>query len=119
MILTRVLLTGTGLLLVALAIPLMLRRVKPNDVYGLRVAATFADEWVWYEANALSGRDLMVLGVIQTSLAVVLPLLGAAETAYVVTNIIVLLGGTMAFAIAGVRRANALLARRRAETAAT
>lgn len=47
---------GVGLLLVALGTPLVRRRIRPNWVYGVRVPATLADEWVWYEANAKSGK---------------------------------------------------------------
>lgn len=114
---SSVLFTATGLLLVALAIPLMRRRIQPNGWYGVRVTATFADEWVWYEANARSGRDLMILGVVQTLLAITLPFARVSESTYAVINIGVLLGGTMAMAIAGVRRANTLLAKRKAEGA--
>jgi hypothetical protein len=51
-----------GLLLAVLGWPLAARRVRPNRWYGLRVPATFADERVWYEANAITGRDLVALG---------------------------------------------------------
>ena len=54
MVVLAVVFALTGLLLAGLAVPLMRRRVPPNGLYGLRVAATFADEEVWYEANARS-----------------------------------------------------------------
>ena len=113
MLVVQLLFVGTGLLLVALAIPLIRRRVGPNGWYGLRVEATFADEWVWYEANALAGRDLLILGVLQTSLAVALPWLGVRDLPYAIANIVVQLVGPIVMAIAGVRRANALLRQRR------
>lgn len=108
--------TAVALTLIVLAIPLIRRRVKPNRLYGVRVAATFADEWVWYEANARSGRDLLVLGAIQLACALV-PLLMPRVTAeaYTIGNTAVLLGGTLIFAVAGWRRANRLLAERRAQ----
>jgi hypothetical protein len=46
-----------GLLLVVLGWPMAARRVRPNRWYGLRVPATFADEQVWYDANAVAGRE--------------------------------------------------------------
>lgn len=52
-----------GALFIGLAVPLILRRMPPNSFDGLRVSATVADEWVWYEANARSGWDLLWLGV--------------------------------------------------------
>ena len=51
---------AVGLVLIAFAVPLMRRKVKPNPFYGLRVPPTFADEHVWYDANAKSGRDMFV-----------------------------------------------------------
>jgi uncharacterized membrane protein len=60
-----------GALMCVLAVPLMRRRIKPNGLYGLRVPATFADEWVWYEANARSGRELFALGFCEIILALV------------------------------------------------
>jgi hypothetical protein len=100
--------TGLGLLLVLLAIPLLLRRVPPNAWYGVRVAATFADPWVWYEANALSGRDLLIAGIAQCLTALLLPLFGVSRDVYVGINAAVLLAGSMTFAVIGIRRANRL-----------
>jgi len=51
-----------GLLVVGLSVPMILRRVKPNPWYGFRTPKTLADEEVWYEANAYSGRLLLVVG---------------------------------------------------------
>ena len=62
------LLAGVGLLFVALAVPLILRRVPPNALYGLRVRATFADDDVWYEANVRSARGLLVIGILMAAL---------------------------------------------------
>jgi uncharacterized membrane protein len=53
----------TGAVVIGLAIPLVLRRVKPNHVYGFRVPATLADEHVWFEMNARAGRHLIVIGI--------------------------------------------------------
>src|SRR5262245_32450703 len=111
MVFFSVLFTSVGLLLTALAIPLILRRVKPNGLYGLRVPATFADEWVWYEANARSGRDLLVLGLTQIALALFLPLVpGVTETVYAFGNVAALVLGTLTSCTIGWRRANRLLA---------
>ena len=55
-------------------LPMIQRSGKPNWVYGLRVPATLADDWVWYEADARSGRDPFVLGVVQLLAALFLPL---------------------------------------------
>lgn len=54
---------GTGLLIAALSIPMMLRKIPPNLWYGLRTVETSRDENVWYEANARSGRGGVILGL--------------------------------------------------------
>src|SRR6186997_1123438 len=104
-----VLTAGVGLVFVALAIPLIRRRVPPNSLYGLRVPATFADEGVWYEANARSGRDLLRLGLVLIVLALVLPVTGIAVDVYALAWSAVTVVGTLVVAITGWRRANRLL----------
>jgi len=64
-----------GLIQIGAAIPLLLRRVPPNHLYGLRVSETLSEEAVWYEANARSARDLLGVGVGTIVLAVVLKVL--------------------------------------------
>ncbi len=103
-----------GLLFVGISLPLVRRRVPPNQLYGLRVPATFADEWVWYEANARSGRDFITLGLAIMVVAVVLPFaVRIREPAYSLVLAGVLLVGTIAAAIRGWRTANRLLEERR------
>lgn len=53
-----------NLLLTALSIPLVLRKVKPNHVYGFRVPATLANPELWYEVNAFAGKHLFVTGIV-------------------------------------------------------
>jgi hypothetical protein len=53
-----------GVFFIALAIPLIRRRVKPNWIYGVRFPATLEDESVWYDMNARGGRDLAGIGVV-------------------------------------------------------
>jgi hypothetical protein len=67
---------GIGLLSILVGAPLAARRVPRNRWYGLRVPATFADEDVWYEANAVIGRDVIVLGGVVLVVALALPRLG-------------------------------------------
>ena len=55
---------GSGLLTFLLAIPLILRRVPPNAIYGVRTKASFASDSDWYRINAIGGRYLAVSGTI-------------------------------------------------------
>ena len=108
-------LLGVALLMVVLALPLLQRRIAPNALYGLRVPATFADETVWYDANAAGARDLLIL-------AAMLVVAGAALwVAFPFSSDLALgiacglmVGGVVAVATVGGRRADRLLAERRA-----
>ncbi len=62
---------ATGLLLVAISIPLIQRRIKPNPFYGFRTPTTLKNERVWYEVNAYSGRRLLIAGIIVVITAIV------------------------------------------------
>jgi uncharacterized membrane protein len=103
-----------GILFFVLAWPLANRRVRPNRWYGLRVPATFADETVWYEANAVAGRDMMVFGAVATVISLVLPHIThlRAET-YAVICAGLFGFGSLLLAIRGWRLANRLLRQQR------
>ena len=58
------LLVVSGPLLFVLAIPLWMRLVPPNVLYGVRTRATMADETLWYDVNAACGRDLVFAGAL-------------------------------------------------------
>ncbi|PON18682.1 hypothetical protein C2W62_06700 [Candidatus Entotheonella serta] len=55
------LLAGVGLIVAGY--PLMTRRVPPNYWYGFRVPKTLRDPHVWYDANYVAGRDLLLAGL--------------------------------------------------------
>ncbi len=109
---TILLFLAAGILCIALAIPMIRRRVPPNALYGLRVAATFADESVWYEANARSGHDLLRLGLLTILLALVLPFF-VKDPAYSLLMAGILTAGALGLAVRGWRMANRLLLQRR------
>lgn len=111
---------GVSGLLIVLGLPLAQRRVAPNLLYGLRVPATMSDEWVWYEANAHSGRDLICLGIAQAALALGLAWgLRLPFPSDALVNCAFLLVGTAAFAGIGWRRANSLLHSRQSGASGT
>jgi len=101
-----------GLILIALSVPLILRRVPPNPVYGLRVAATYKDRQVWYDANAASGRDMFVLGVALSLLSVVLPVLGVRDMMYAIAWCVASGGGAVLVGTLGWVRANRMFRER-------
>ena len=58
-----------SLILVAISVPLILRRVPPNGFYGFRTPRTLANPTLWYEANVFSGWSLLLAGVVTALLA--------------------------------------------------
>ncbi len=53
---TLIIILSCDLLFILIAIPLILRRVPPNPVYGFRTRTTLTDNYNWYETNAYFGR---------------------------------------------------------------
>ena len=102
-----------GAVSVLVGLPLAYRRVPRNRWYGLRIPATFADEHVWYEANAVTGRDLIVVGIVLLLLALLLPRVSSGSTpAYAAIFAIVLALGSAVAILRGWRLANRLLRER-------
>jgi archaellum biogenesis protein FlaJ (TadC family) len=64
MIVTIVLLIAVALLAAA-AVPLVLRLVKQNPVYGVPTAQTLRHEALWFKVNAFAGKAvLLACGVV-------------------------------------------------------
>lgn len=102
-----------GFLFIVFSIPLLRRRVGPNAWYGLRVPATLQDEEIWYEANAKTGRDMLLLGVLQLILALGLPLVvDLPPQTYTEVNVGAVSIGAVLAALLGWFRANDLRAER-------
>jgi uncharacterized membrane protein len=109
----QVLFAAVGLVSILVGLPLARRRVRPNRWYGLRVPATFADEYVWYEANAVAGRDLMALGAVLLLVALGLPRAASVSPpAYAVACTVVLAIGSLLCMVRAWRLANRLLRER-------
>jgi uncharacterized membrane protein len=106
----KILFATVGALFIGLGVPLALRRVGPNGLYGLRTPATFANKEVWYEANAISGRDCIALGALLLVLVFVLPyLFPHFGRGYTQVYTAVILAGVLWIGIRGWRKANELL----------
>ena len=62
---------GVGVLFIGIGIPLVLEKIGPNGLYGLRLAKAFTSDAIWYASNKVMGYDLIVAGaVIAAALAV-------------------------------------------------
>ena len=97
----------TGLLFVGLAIPLILKKIGPNQLYGWRTPKAFSSDEIWYEINRYSGRDMLVLGVVQIifniGLLIFADSLGNLMYWLLVPgNLLILVGGTAVMMIRGV-----------------
>jgi len=58
-----ILYVGGGVLMVAIAVPLIQKRIPPNPWYGFRVRQTLDNSNVWYPVNAYAGKCLFRSGI--------------------------------------------------------
>jgi uncharacterized membrane protein len=107
---------AVGMLLIGLGWPLARRRIRPNRWYGLRLPATFADERVWYEANAVAGRDMMAVGAAVGLTGLLLPAAGLHPNLVAVCCAAILTVGSLAATLRAWRLANRLYRRYAAQS---
>jgi SdpI/YfhL protein family len=58
---------------VLISVPLILKLVPPNGIYGFRIPATQASRAIWYPANAFMGWALSAAAVVSATLLLALP----------------------------------------------
>jgi uncharacterized membrane protein len=77
-----------GALMFALAIPMALKLVPPNPVYGIRTSKTLSSREIWYAANRSTGIDMVIAGIVIAVAALVVPRLmpGYSDGAGVLIN---------------------------------
>ena len=56
-----------------IAIPLILRRVPPNSLYGFRTPRTLADRDLWFRVNHFAGWALLIASMGSAALILLLP----------------------------------------------
>ncbi|MBM4319678.1 MAG: SdpI family protein, partial [Deltaproteobacteria bacterium] len=57
---TRITFSVVGALIALACIPLILRKVKPNWLYGFRTRLTLSSPEIWYPANVFGGWALLI-----------------------------------------------------------
>lgn len=65
-------LMASALILMILAYPMFKKKVSPNGFYGFRTKKTLSDKKIWYEANKIAGRDLIIASIL---ILIILPIL--------------------------------------------
>jgi uncharacterized membrane protein len=63
---------ASGVLLMALSLPLLWEKVPPNGLYGFRVKATLENPRIWYTANKFAAKRLLLAGAVLVVAAVIL-----------------------------------------------
>ena len=66
---------GMGLLLVLLALPMILGKLRPNRIYGFRTRKTLSDPGIWYPANRAAGLAMLVSGLLMMTASACIMLL--------------------------------------------
>ena len=46
----------SGVLIIGISIPLVMRKIKMNRFYGMRIRKAFESDEIWYELNAYAGK---------------------------------------------------------------
>jgi uncharacterized membrane protein len=102
-----------GLLMIALAIPLILGRVPPNTWYGFRIRLTLSDPEIWYPANRHGGWLLLIVGLVTIAAALLLPLVpGMRGEAYGLWVSAIMVAGVLVCLVLSVRQARVLASER-------
>lgn len=92
----RLIVTVAAALIAVLQLPLILRRVGPNALYGFRTPRTLADRETWFAANAFAGKAFVV-AMLATIAAVWLLPVGHPRS---LLPVFVLTGATLAALVA-------------------
>jgi len=72
------------LLLILLSVPMVMRKVPPNSLYGFRTVKTLSSAQIWYEANRRACVNLIVAAILTMVLCSALVWrFGVAETSIV------------------------------------
>ncbi len=99
----------SGLILCIISLPMIMKKIKPNGLYGFRVKKTLENPDIWYAVNCYSGKWLLVTGSVTILAAIGLACLPSLSIDAYALGVLVIF--TIAFAIsivASVRYMNML-----------
>jgi SdpI/YfhL protein family len=69
----RARLIASCVIFVVISIPLILKVVPPNGIYGFRTSLTQSSRSIWYPANAFMGWALLIAAIVSAGLQFALP----------------------------------------------
>ena len=61
---------AVGIVLAVVSVPLIQRRIGPNNWYGVRIPQTLNNTEVWYDMNEFVARRLFAIGILSIVTAV-------------------------------------------------
>ena len=77
------LLIGCGAI-AAVCVPLILKKVPPNPLYGFRTVRTLADRALWFRVNCFAGWAFLLAAALSAVLLVLVPAPSLAALEFVV-----------------------------------
>ena len=93
-----------AILVAVTAVPLIRRKVKMNDWYGIRIRASFESDTAWYEINHYGGCLLLAWSSVIAITAIIGSFAGRKYwSAYNLVALAIILGG-LALVIAKIHR---------------
>lgn len=83
-----------GVLFITISIPLIMRKVKINNWYGVRLPQTMKNEKIWYEVNMQSGKHLFVFGVLISLVSILFYLCEfySSVVVFIIMTVLILVG---------------------------
>ena len=96
---------GAAIVTALIALPLALRQIPRNRLYGVRTRRTLADDRVWYETNAYGGRCLIVASAVTIVVVVILGLTPLPRDLLVPAGVVALVVPSLVAAVLAVRHA--------------
>ena len=85
---------SAALIIIGVSLPLIKRKIKRNQWYGVRIPEAFKSEERWLEINEYGGRLLLRWGIAVAVMAGIgLPLPQKYWPVYLFSSLVVILGG--------------------------
>jgi uncharacterized membrane protein len=96
---------SVGLSYSLLALPLIMKKIKPNRWYGFRVKKTLSNPEIWYKANQIAGKNMLLAGltILAATISTYFIRLNSASFPSEVINIVVFISAALASTVSSFR----------------